>query len=75
MPEHAKPLDIVVSLDYLAGAGIERGQVGKVVERLDRGRVLVAFSDNKGNEQAVLPIGRSRLWVLHTNPLIPELDR
>ena len=65
MPEHAKLLDVVVSLDPLPGKGVARGQVGTVVEQLDRGRVLVEFSNVKGKKQAVLPIKRSRLFVLH----------
>ena len=73
MPDHAKLSDVVVSLDPWPGEGVERGQVGTVVERLDQGRVLVAFSDIKGKTQAVLPIKRSRLFVLHeTITLEPE---
>ena len=45
--------------------GVERGQVGTVIERLDQGRVLVEFSNTEGKTQAVLPIKRSRLFVLH----------
>lgn len=73
MPEHAKPSDVVVSLDPWPGERVERGQVGIVIERLDQGRVLVEFSDTKGKTQAVLPIKRSRPFVLHeTVTMEPE---
>jgi hypothetical protein len=42
-------------LDDLPEAGLARAQVGTVVERLDQGTVLVAFSDNESVPYAITP--------------------
>jgi hypothetical protein len=44
--------------------GLARGQVGTVVETLDKDSVLVEFSDDEGRAYAVVPCAYSDLMVL-----------
>lgn len=69
MPGHAKLLDVVALLDDRQGEGVARGQVGTVVENLGGGRVLVEFSNDQGKTYALLPVERTRLLVLHYEPV------
>jgi hypothetical protein len=68
----ANVLDVVALLIDLPAAGLARGQVGTVVEELDRDRVLVEFSDDDGRAYAVEPCSRSSLLVLHYVPEAAE---
>jgi len=58
-------LDVVALLADVPRAGLSRGQVGTVVEDLDRDAVLVEFSSDDGHAYAVEPCLRSSLLVLH----------
>jgi hypothetical protein len=64
----ASVLDVVALLADLPGEGLARGQVGTVVELLDKDFVLVEFSDDQGRAYAVAPCPRSELLVLHYVP-------
>jgi hypothetical protein len=57
-----KPYDVVA----LTGDrdGLARGQVGTVVEPLDKTTVLVEFSDDEGRAYAILPCATDELMVL-----------
>ncbi len=57
--------DVVALLTDVRPAGLARGQVGTVVEELDRDTVLVEFSDDDGQAYAVEPCPRDKLLVLH----------
>jgi len=75
MPGKKKPsthepslFDVVALLAPLPEQGVARGQVGTVVEQLDKKTVLVEFSDEQGQAYAVAPCARSNLLVLHYVP-------
>ena len=57
-------MDTVALLEDLPDAGLERGQVGKIVELLVPEVHLVQFVDNQGKPCALLPVHISRLLVL-----------
>jgi len=61
-------LDVVALLSDLPDRGLARGQVGTVVELLDRSTALVEFSDDQGRAYAVVPCPRSELLVLRYVP-------
>ena len=49
-------LDVVALLKDLPAEGLERGQVGTIVEQLDDRTSLVEFSDDEGRAYAVAPM-------------------
>ena len=61
-------LDLVALLDDLPEAGLARGQVGTVVERLDETTVLVEFSSDDGIAWAITPVAITHLLVLSFEP-------
>lgn len=61
MAREIKLLDAVALLQDLPEAGLERGQVGTVVEKLDPGVFEVEFSDDQGKTYASLAVESSRL--------------
>jgi len=61
-------LNVVALLADLPDAGLARGQVGTIVERLDDKTWLVEFSDDQGRAYAVAPCPRDELLVLHYVP-------
>lgn len=61
-------LDAVALLTDVPAHRLARGQVGTVVDLLDRGTVLVEFSDDEGRAYAVAPCPLSDLLVLHYVP-------
>lgn len=61
-------LDVVALLTDLPAQHLARGQVGTVVERLDRETLLVESSDDQGRAYAVAPCPRTELLVLHYVP-------
>lgn len=63
-----KTLDVVALLADLPDAGLAQGQVGTVVETLDRETVMVEFSDDDGRAYAVLPCPISGLLTLRYAP-------
>jgi len=58
----------VALLADLPAAGLARGQVGTVVEKLAENMVLVEFSDDDGRAYAVAPCPLSELLMLHYVP-------
>jgi hypothetical protein len=64
--EHEKPelLDVVALLEDVSEAGLTRGQVGTIVEKLGHDAVLVEFSDDAGRAYAITPCPLSNLLVL-----------
>jgi len=61
-------LDVVALLKDLPAEGLERGQVGTIVEQLDDKTLLVEFSDEQGHAYAVAPCPGPELLVLHYVP-------
>ena len=53
-------------------AGLRRGQVGTVVERLGPEVYEVEFSDDGGRTYAQLPLRADQLMVLHYEPVAAE---
>lgn len=61
MAREIKLLDTVALLQDLPEAGLQRGQVGTVVEELGPGVFEVEFSDDQGKTYASLAVESSRL--------------
>jgi hypothetical protein len=61
-------LDVVALLTDVPAERLARGQVGTVVDELDRKTLLVEFSDDQGRAYAIVPCPRSDLLVLHYVP-------
>lgn len=68
-----KLLDVVALSENLPERGLSRGQVGTVVEKLDKDAFLVEFSDDDGRTYAMLPLLAAQLIVLHYEPTNPQL--
>jgi hypothetical protein len=70
MPKNAQPsgLDVVALLADLPAEGLLRGQVGTVVETIDKSNVLVEFSDDNGRAYAIASCPIAELLVLHYVP-------
>jgi hypothetical protein len=66
--ERPNVLDVVALLSDLPANRLARGQVGTVVEALNRDTVLVEFSDDEGRGYAIVPCLRSQLLMLHYVP-------
>lgn len=60
-------LDVVALLTDLPVLGVQRGQVGTVVELLD-GAYEVEFSDDEGKKYAELALRPEQLLILHHRP-------
>jgi catabolite regulation protein CreA len=65
-----KLLDVVALTEALAGTALKRGQVGTVVEMLDRDTVEVEFCDDQGRTYAMAAVPIGQLIVLR---YVPEL--
>ena len=65
-----KLLDIVALIEDLKERGLQRGQVGTIVELLDDAVFEVEFTDNEGRTYATLALKAKQLMVLHFEPAI-----
>jgi len=63
-----KQLDVVATLEDMPEAHLAKGQVGTIVDELDRDAVLVEFADLNGVAYAIKPIPRHKLMELHHCP-------
>jgi hypothetical protein len=61
-------LDVVALTADLPDKGLQRGQVGTVVETLSPGIFEVEFSDDQGRTYAQLALKENQLLVLHYQP-------
>ncbi len=61
-------LDVVALTEDIPDRGLQRGQVGTVVETLGPGVFEVEFVDNDGRTYATLALKTSQLLVLHYQP-------
>ncbi len=68
MNKEIRVLDIVALTEDIPDHGLQRGQVGTVVESLGPGTYEVEFVDNDGRTYATLPLQSSQLLVLHYQP-------
>ena len=62
-------LDVVAVTSDVPAAGLVRGQVGTVVERLGPEAWEVEFIDNGGRTYALVPLSTDRLLVLRHGPV------
>jgi hypothetical protein len=65
MPQPIQLHDVVALLVDLNEHGLRRGQVGTVVESLDRDVFEVEFSDDDGRTYATLAVRSDQMMVLH----------
>jgi uncharacterized protein DUF4926 len=61
-------LDVVALTEDIPIRGLQRGQVGTVVELLGSGTFEVEFVDNEGRTYATVPLNAHQLLVLHYQP-------
>lgn len=61
--------DVVALTEDIPDRGLQRGQVGTVVESLRPGVFEVEFVDNDGRTYAMLPLKSSQLLVLYYQPV------
>ncbi len=61
-------LDVVALTADLPEKGLQRGQVGTVVETLAPGVFEVEFSDDQGRTYGQLSLNENQLLVLHYQP-------
>ena len=71
MNDNIKLLDAVTLLHDRTDRGLVKGQVGTVVEILDKGVYEVEFSDDEGKTYAMLALNAEELMALHYSPLSP----
>lgn len=64
-------LDVVALTQDLPQRGLQRGQVGTVVEVLSPDAFEVEFCDNEGRTYASLALRADQVMVLHYRPLQP----
>ncbi len=69
MKKMPKLLDVVALVCDLPGHRLVRGQVGTVVEILDKDAFEVEFADDHGRTYASLALPCDQLMVLHHRPL------
>lgn len=62
-------LDVVALTVDLPDKGLQRGQVGTIVEELAEGVFEVEFSDNDGVTYALVALRAEQLMILHYQPL------
>jgi hypothetical protein len=63
-----KLLDVVALTEDVPERGLNRGQVGTIVEELAPGVFEVEFADNEGRAYALLSLRAEQLMVLHYEP-------
>ena len=68
MPSEVHYLDAVALTEPIPNHGLQRGQVGTVVEVLDEDVFEVEFSDNEGQGYAIAAVRADQLLVLHHEP-------
>ena len=69
MADKIKILDVVALTADLPERGLRRGQVGTVVEKLDRNAFEVEFSDDHGRTYAMLALKANQFMVLRYKPV------
>ena len=62
-------LDVVARTQNLPDQGLQRGQVGTIVEILKPGVFEVEFSDDDGHAYALVAVTAEHLLVWHDDPV------
>jgi len=70
MQNSIKLLDVVALTEDLPDRGLQRGQVGTVVESLGPGVYEVEFTDQDGRTYALVALRADQLLVLHYAPVV-----
>ena len=70
MSKPIKLLDVVALTQDLPDHGLQRGQVGTVVEELAPGVFEVEFSDDEGHTYAMLSLRADQLLALRYQPAV-----
>ena len=65
-----KTLDVVALVNDFPKEGLQRGQVGTIVETLSPAVFLVEFADMHGEAYAFLTVTEADLLVLHHQPAL-----
>lgn len=68
MKQDIRMLDVVALTEDIPNRGLQRGQVGTVVETLGPDVFEVEFVNNDGRTYATLPLKSSQLLILHYQP-------
>lgn len=68
MDEGIRMLDVVALTEDIPAQGLVRGQVGTIVELIDREVCEVEFSGDDGRTYALAPLARRQLLILHYQP-------
>lgn len=68
MVDDLRLLDVVALTEDVPEHGLLRGQVGTVVEFLDKDSFEVEFSGDDGRAYALAPLMRGQLLILHYQP-------
>ena len=63
--ETIKMLDVVALTEALPERGLQRGQVGAVVDELEPGVFEIEFVDQSGHTYQMIPLRAEQLMVLH----------
>ncbi len=71
MNEKIELFDVVALLDDLPEHGLRRGEVGTIVEELAPAVWLIEFSDNEGQEYAMLELQDNQFIKLYYAPVFP----
>jgi hypothetical protein len=69
MIENVQLLDVVALLKDVPERGLQRGQVGTVIEQLAPGVYEVEFSNDEGRTYAMATLPADQLIVLHYHPI------
>ena len=62
--------DVIALTEDLPEKGLKKGQVGTLVEMLDKHNFEVEFSDNQGKVYAQVPIEDSKMMLLSYEALV-----
>ncbi len=65
-----KMLDVVATVEDVPEARLTKGQVGTIVDELDKDVVLVEFADLSGVAYAIEPIPVRKLMALRHTPAL-----
>ena len=68
MNQEIRLFDVVALTEDIADRGLQRGQVGTVVQSLGSDVFEVEFVDNDGRTYATATLSASQLLVLHYQP-------
>jgi hypothetical protein len=68
MEKNIQLLDVVALTADISEHGLQRGQVGTVVEFLTPERYDIEFCDDQGRTYALVALTADQLLVLHYNP-------